>query len=236
MTTLMLTTWQRRRLERQLRQTLDARVYRRTLAILEVAQGEPVASVARRLRVTARVVYRWVEAYCRGHDPEVLHDRDRSGRPSLLTDQDRALLLELLQHSPQDFDYAATEWTVGLLAEHLRCCTGKHLSEDTLRHELHRLDYGWKRPRYALDPDPELRGKKEAHPRADQAIAAAQHGAGRRRDRPAAVPAVARVLVAARPAQASPSERPQRAANRVRSAEPAHRVASVLATRVPAGC
>ena len=40
MTTLTLTTWQRRRLERQLRETLDARVYRRTLAILEVAQGE----------------------------------------------------------------------------------------------------------------------------------------------------------------------------------------------------
>lgn len=33
MTTLTLTTWQRRRLERQLRETLDARVYRRTLAM-----------------------------------------------------------------------------------------------------------------------------------------------------------------------------------------------------------
>src|SRR5579871_1455565 len=40
-------------------------------------------------------------------------------------------------------------------------CTGKHPSEHTLRHELHQLDYVWKRPRYALHPDPELRGKKE---------------------------------------------------------------------------
>ena len=111
MTPLTLTTWQRRRLERQLRETLDARVYRRTLAILEVAQGEPVASVAQRLRVTARAVYLWVEAYAQGHDPEALGDGDRSGRPSLVTDQDRALLLELLQRSPQDLDYAATEWT-----------------------------------------------------------------------------------------------------------------------------
>lgn len=235
MTTLTLTTWQRRRLERQLRETLDARVYRRTLAILEVAQGEAVASVARRLRVTSRVVHLWVEAYGQGHDPEVLRDSDRSGRPSLLTDQDRVLLLELLHHSPQDFDDAATEWTVGLLQEYLRGCTGKHLSEDTLRRELHRLDYAWKRPRYALDPDPQLRGKKEAYPRADQAVAAAQHGAGRRRDRPAAVPAVTRVLVAAGPAQAGAPVRPQPAADRVRSAEPAHRVAAVLAARAPAG-
>lgn len=171
MTTLTLTTWQRRRLERQLRETLDARVYRRTLAILEVARGESVASVARRLRVTARVVYLWVEAYVEGHDPEVLRDSNRSGRPHLVTHQDRVLLLELLHHSPQDFDYAATEWTVGLLQEHLRRCTGKRLCEDTLRRALHRLDYVWKRPRYALVPDPELRGKKKASPRADQAVA-----------------------------------------------------------------
>ncbi len=46
MTTLTLTTWQRRRLEQQLRDTHDARVYRRTLAVLEVAQGQSVASLA----------------------------------------------------------------------------------------------------------------------------------------------------------------------------------------------
>src|SRR5262249_22561322 len=158
------------------------------------------------------------------------------GRPSRLTQQDRALLLEWLQHSPQDFDYPATEWTVGLLQKHLRRCTGKHPSEDTLRHELHQMDYAWKRPRYALDPDPQLRGKKEAPPRADQAVAAAELGRGRARDGPAAVPAVAWVLVAAGPAQAGDPVRPQRAADGVRSNEPAHRVASVLAARAPAGC
>lgn len=179
MTTLKLTTWQQHRLERQLQDTHDARVYRRTLAILEVAHGEPVARVARRLRVTPRVVYHWIGAYGQGYDPDVLRDGSRSGRPNLLTGQDRAVLLELLQHSPQDFDDDATEWTVGLLREHLRRCTGKYLSEDTLRRELDRLDYTWKRPRYALDPDPELRGKKETDSRADQAVATAEHGPGR---------------------------------------------------------
>ena|SRR5438128_2271090 len=57
MDTLTLTFWQQRRLEQQLRSTHDARVYRRTLAILEVASGEAVSSVARRLRVTPRSVY-----------------------------------------------------------------------------------------------------------------------------------------------------------------------------------
>src|SRR3979411_1177710 len=105
MGTLTLTTWQRRRLERQLRDTHDARVYRRTLAVLEVAQGEAVASVARRLRVTPRVVYYWVEAYRRSHDPDVLRDQDRVGRPRLLTQEDQNLLLALFGQSPQDFGY-----------------------------------------------------------------------------------------------------------------------------------
>src|SRR3954465_1300148 len=116
---LTLTTWQGRRLEQQPRSTHEARVYRRTLAVLEVAQGEPVSAVARRLRVTPRVVYYWLEAYAQGHDPSALRHQDRSGRPSLLAQQDRARLLELLRQSPQDLGYFATEWTVPLLQEHL---------------------------------------------------------------------------------------------------------------------
>src|SRR3989304_3944869 len=93
---LTLPAWQRRRLERQLHDTHDARVYRRTLAVLEVAQGQPVSCVAQRLRVTPRVVYYWVEAYAQGHDPEALRDLDRSGRPNLLSLEGRVHLLELL--------------------------------------------------------------------------------------------------------------------------------------------
>jgi transposase len=203
---LTLTSWQRRRLEWQLRETRDARVFRRTLAVLEVAQGEPVCAVARRLRVTPRVVYYWLGAYTQGHEPDALRDRDRAGRPGLLNQEGRGQLLELLRCSPQDLGYFATEWTLPLLQEQL-ARSGWHLSEDTLRRELDRLDYSWKRPRYALDPDPEFRGKKAAPPPTDQATATAQRGVGGRRDRPAAVPAVARRLVAPRPGQACGAQR-----------------------------
>jgi transposase len=171
--TLTLTYWQRRRLERQLRSTRDARVYRRTLAVLGVADGEPVASVAGRLRVTLRAVYHWVATYGRDHAPAALADRDRSGRPRRLTPSDRDLLRELLGRSPQEVGYFAAQWTVPLLREHLTRRTGRPLSDDTLRRELQRLGYTWKRSRYTLDPDPELGGKKEAHPAAHPAPAGA---------------------------------------------------------------
>jgi transposase len=179
MDTITLTGWQRRRLQRQLRAARDARLYRRTLAVLDVARGEPVTSVARRLGVTPRAVYYWIDSYSRGHDPEALRDRDRPGRPALLTAADRDLLRELLLgQSPQDLGYFATEWTVPLLQDYLAGRTGRRPSDDTVRRELQRQGFAWKRSRYALDPDPALRGKKAADSSENPAPAAPQRRPG----------------------------------------------------------
>lgn len=160
MDTPTLTYWQRRHLERQLHSTQEARVYRRTLAVLEVASGESVASVAARLRVTPRAVYNWLSAYLRDHDPAALEEGPRSGRPTLFVESQRSLLRGLLAESPQAHGYPDTTWTVPLLQFHLRQYARLSASEDTIRRELWRLRYSWKRPRYRLDPDPEARGKK----------------------------------------------------------------------------
>jgi hypothetical protein len=59
---LTLTASQRRRLRRQLQSTRDARLYRRTLAVLEVGLGKPLPAVAVALGVTPRSIYHWVSA------------------------------------------------------------------------------------------------------------------------------------------------------------------------------
>jgi DNA-binding phage protein len=64
-----LTGWQRRRLERQLREAGGAHVYRRTAALLDLARGRPAAAVARTLGVSRQSIYNWVAAYAAGHDP-----------------------------------------------------------------------------------------------------------------------------------------------------------------------
>jgi transposase len=181
MDTPALTYWQRRHLERQLQSTQQARVYRRTLAVLEVASGQPVASVAARLRVTPRAVYNWLAAYSRDNDPTVLEEGTRSGRPTLFAQSHRDLLEGLLAASPQEHGYPDTTWTVPLLQFHFRQHAHLLASEDTIRRELWRLRYSWKRPRYRLDPDPEARGKKDAYPQTHQAVAAKERrdGAGR---------------------------------------------------------
>jgi transposase len=216
---LTLTAWQRRQLQRQLRETPDARVYRRTLAILEVARGKPIAHLAHTLGVSRRMLYYWVEAYTQEHDPADLLLGNRSGRPTVWTEEARSLLGELLTGSPTDRGYYAVNWTVPLLQEELRHGTGDRFSDDTIRRELQRLGYVWKRPRYVLDPDPELE-KKTAAPPANPGLAAPERPAGRGRDRLAAVPTAAGRLVVAGPARDGVAVGQERPPGRLRHDEP----------------
>ena len=178
MSCLSLTSYQRRRLQRQLQHTHDARLYRRTLAILEVSRGQPVAQVAQSLGVTRRSIYNWIERYRETSLPTALVDSDRSGRPSLWTEDLMVLLRTLLvDHTPDQLGYSAVEWTATLLQEHLGHCTGQRLSETSIRRELHGLGYVWKRSRYVLAPDPELE-KKTPHPPSNPGFAPPKRSAG----------------------------------------------------------
>lgn len=173
-----LTAKQRRRYRQQLKQCRCARQYRRIFAILEVDRGEPIAEVARRMGVSRQSVHQWMRT-CQGEtDPEVLADRPRRGRPSVWSDTTRELLQQWLAQSPEEHGYPAASWTVPLLLEQLRHVRGEELSEDTLRSELHRLGYTWKRPRYVLEPDPEREKKTPDYP-AFVRFAAEECGSGR---------------------------------------------------------
>ena len=163
---LKLMRWERLRLQRQLGDTTDARVYRRTLAVLQASRGQSVAQIAQTLGVTRQSVYNWIEAYAAASDPGALVDANRSGRPSSWTDDLRGLLRSLFAQAPDQLGYFAVNWTVPLLQEQLEHQTGQWLAEDTIRRELDRLGYVWKRSRYILDPDPE-REKKTAYSSAD---------------------------------------------------------------------
>jgi transposase len=137
----------RRRLLQALAQAHEARLYRRLRAVAEVAEGEPVAAVARRARVERSTVYRWIERYLQERVPSVLADGARSGRPraaAALTD-DR--LRQLLTSDPCQFGHDANAWTVPLLAADLRA-QGLAISARTLRRRIRMARFRWKRPRY----------------------------------------------------------------------------------------
>lgn len=176
---LKLTWRQRHCLMEQLHQTCDAHVYRRTLAILEVARGRSISQVAKALAVTRQSVYNWVAEYVQRRDPDVLRDEPRSGRPSHWSDDHQALLRILMERSPDHFGYFAVNWTVPLLQEQWEHSTGERLCDETIRRGLLGLGYVWKRGRYQLEPDPELE-KKTPYPGSNPPFAASQRAVGGR--------------------------------------------------------
>ena len=188
MTLFRLTASQRRRLERSLRAARDAGVFRRTLALLEADRGESVAAIARRLGTSRSSVYHWLARYQAAPDPATLADhRDAAGRPTVWDARLAGALDAALGSRPQPWGYHASEWTVPLLRRHLAGVTRRAVSGSTLRRELHRRGYVWKRPRYVLRPDPQ-RDKKTPAPSAAPPPGPATRGAVCRRDRAATVP------------------------------------------------
>jgi transposase len=82
------------------------------------------------------------------------------------------LLLVALEQRPDELGCPGLNWTVPLLRDYLQRSSGQGLSDDTLRRELDRLGYVWKRSRYVLPPDPQ-REKKTRDPAAPAGPAAA---------------------------------------------------------------
>lgn len=178
MSTVLLTAGQRRRLQLQLRSSADARQCRRLLAVLELDRGQSVARVADLLGTTRQTVYNWAHRFAARPDPAGLGDRYGPGRPSTWTAALRDRLRDCLARRPDQLGYHAANWTVGLLREHLGRRGGPGLSDDTVRRELDRLGYVWKRYRYVLPPDPE-REKKTRDPPAVAGPAGPGRQAGR---------------------------------------------------------
>src|SRR3954452_25437740 len=97
MSSLHFTDAPRRRLEQQLRDTQDAGLYRRTLAVLEVAAGRPLAEVADMLRTSRVSVYHWIGCYEQARDPTALADRRGGNHPTLWTEDLQAALAASLR-------------------------------------------------------------------------------------------------------------------------------------------
>jgi transposase len=66
------------------------------------------------------VVERCVDKALSGGIMTALRDLQRSGRPRVITDEDKAWVMHLACSKPSDFGYAAERWTVSQLATHIR--------------------------------------------------------------------------------------------------------------------
>ena len=148
---LTLSAGQRRELEELVAKSQDAKTLKRAQGLLAVADGEPAPVIAHRLQVCLKTVYNWVERWTTRDttSTDCLADQPRSGRPPTLCDQVAENVTKLLDTQPRDYGYRQAEWTVPLIQGHL-AEQRIQASGTTIRKQLHRLGYRWKRPRFVL--------------------------------------------------------------------------------------
>lgn len=138
----------RHRLARALTQTDAARVFRRTQAVLLIAEGRTVGDTAQITGLSIQSVYNLVHRYLQSHQVESLHDRPHTGRPRDAPKLTAAQILRELQRSPLQLGYRTNVWTVKTLAAQLSQRYQSAITPWTLRRRMKHLGLVCKRPRY----------------------------------------------------------------------------------------
>ena len=88
------------RLSRALKKVKDKRTFLRLRAVLLVAEGMSVSTVAKLLGRTARAIYYWVDTYRQTHNPSALFEAPRSGRPLTAEAITEERILSALKENP----------------------------------------------------------------------------------------------------------------------------------------
>lgn len=152
---------QKAELEELYRKTVLPRVRTRAQMVLLSAEkrlnSEEIAEVVRESSVT---ILRWLHRYV-AEGIQGLLDAPRSGRGSVVTDEFRKRLLEVVRRRPRSLNLEYSMWTLQRLADFMAEEAGIRVSTETIRRALAKEDIVFSRPQHTISsPDPEYQVKK----------------------------------------------------------------------------
>jgi transposase len=148
-------------LEELYRKTEVPRVRTRAQMVLLSAEKKlKVDEIAEIVRESSVTVLRWLHRYM-AEGIQGLLDAPRSGRSSILTDEFRKRLLEVVRRRPRSLELEFSMWTLQRLADFMAEETGIRVSTETIRRALAKEDIVFSRPQHTISsPDPEYQVKK----------------------------------------------------------------------------
>lgn len=119
--------------------------------------ADEIAAIVRESSVT---VLRWLHRYI-AEGIQGLLDAPRSGRSSILTNEFRKRLLEVVRRRPRSLELEYSMWTLQRLVDFMAEDTGTRVSTETIRRALAKEDIVFSRPQHTISsPDPEYQVKK----------------------------------------------------------------------------
>ena len=119
-------------LETILKQTKEARVFRRAQAVREVVAGRHINAVSAAFHLTNSALRKWVQRFAQ-EGPQGLLDRPRSGRPPKVTCELEQHLNRLVDQDPLQHGALSSQWSCRELATVLARETGVHLGRESVR-------------------------------------------------------------------------------------------------------
>src|SRR5712691_2791880 len=122
-------------LETFLKQTKEARVFRRAQAVREVVKGHRLQTVSDTLHFTYSALRKWVHRFAH-HGVQSLADRPRPGRPPKVTCELARHLDRLVDQDPLQHGALHSQWSGQELATGLARQTGIQLSRESVREVL----------------------------------------------------------------------------------------------------
>ena len=125
-------------LETVLKQTQEARVFRRAQAVREVVAGHHVHTVSATFHVAHSALRKWVQRLAQ-EGPQGLLDRPRSGRPPTGTCELEQHLQRLVEQDPLQHGALSSQWSCRDLATVFARETGVQLGRESLRGVLQNL-------------------------------------------------------------------------------------------------
>jgi transposase len=118
-----------------LKQTKEARVFRRAQAVRDVVKGRRIQNVSDTLQFTYAALRKWVHRFA-NQGPQGLVDRPRSGRPPKVTCELEKHLNRLVDQDPLQQGSLHSQWSCQELATVLARQTGVQVSRESVREVL----------------------------------------------------------------------------------------------------
>src|SRR5512134_2868024 len=138
-------------LDTYLKQTKEARVFRRAQAVREVVKGQRLQTVSDTLDFTYSALRKWVHRFAH-QGTRGLVDRPRSGRPPKVTCALEKPLNRLVEEDPLQHGSIHSQWNCRELATVLAQQTGVQLGRESVRCALKKTRYATIAPPDVLIP------------------------------------------------------------------------------------
>jgi transposase len=114
------------------KQTKEARVFRRAQAVRDVVKGQRLQTVSDTLHFTYSALRKWGHRFA-DQGPQGLVDRPRSGRPPKVTCELEKQLNRLVDQAPLQHGSVYSQWSCRELATVFASQTGVQLGRESVR-------------------------------------------------------------------------------------------------------